>query len=223
MGGDRRQMPQHTGQQLLACPRCSPDDPIVHAVVAEGAGALTVRCDACGHVHKVQPTTAPTIERPIIISQDGESTRAIVPTAPDERVSCGDEFIVDTDAAIMQVRVTAIEDADGRRVDAATMATVQTLWTRAVDNVGVNVTIHPPDERDRSHSATVRLPGEYTLEVGATLDVDDATVTISGIRIRDAVTDYRHRTYDHPGDAVFAKDVQRVYAVADRSDPWSVW
>ena len=216
-------MSQPAGQQLVACPRCTPTEPVVHAVLPSGAGAHTVRCYGCGHGHKVQPTAAPTIERPVIISQDGESTRTVVPTASDAAVSCGDEFIVDTETAIMQVRVTAIEDTDGRRVETATMADVGTLWTRAVDNVGVNVTIHPPDDRDRSHSATVRLPGEYHLEVGATLDVDDAVVTISAIRIRDAVTGYRHRTYDRPGDAVFAKDVQRVYAVADRRDPWSVW
>jgi uncharacterized Zn finger protein len=216
-------MAEPAGQQLVACPHCSPAEPVVHTVLAAGAGAHTVRCDACAHVHKVQPSGATTIERPVIISQEGESTRTVVPTTPAEPVACGDEFIVDTDAAIMQVRVTAIEDADGRRVEAATMADVRTLWTRAVDNVRVNVTVHPPDGRDRSHSATVRLPGEFALEVGATLDVDDAVVTVSAVRIRDAVTDYRHRTYDHPGDAVFAKDVQRVYAVADRRDPWSVW
>ena len=84
---------------------------------------------------------------------------------PAETVAVGDEFIVDTPEAIFQARVTSLEpEDDDARPDSAVVAELAAIWTRAVDNVSVNVTLHPNDDsRDESRSLTIHVPGDYEL------------------------------------------------------------
>ena len=133
----------------LTCPSCSPREETVHEVLKPG-GDVTVRCTDCSHVHKTQIESTSTVDKKVIVSQDGESFSTQLQAEPDETVEVGDEFIVDTPEAILQVRVTGLEllDSDAR-FESAIMEDVETVWTRAVDNVGVNVKIGRASCRER--------------------------------------------------------------------------
>lgn len=151
----------------VACPACSPDLETVHEVLTTGGGRATVQCSECGHTHKVPIESERTVEREVVVSQDGDSFTASVEVDPEETVRKGDEFILETEAAIMQVRITDLEVGPEQRTSFAEAEDVDTFWTRAVDNVTVPVTVHPKgSEHDQTKSMDLQLPGDYEFTIG---------------------------------------------------------
>ncbi|MFB6090490.1 MAG: HVO_0476 family zinc finger protein [Halobellus sp.] len=208
------------------CPSCSPAESTVHEVLTEGSGRRTVRCTECGHVHKVQVESETEVERDVIVSQDGESFATTVEAPPDETIETGDEFIVDSEEAIMQVRVTGIEVGPEQRVDEATVEDVDTIWTRAVDNVTVKVTVNPKEgtgDREDSRSFDLLVPGDHEFVVGETESYGDEEFEIKAIQVRSDAPEYRHGKLDHEGDMVYAKDVKRLYGTDRTTTAWSAW
>ncbi|MHC3436851.1 HVO_0476 family zinc finger protein [Natrialbaceae archaeon A-gly3] len=206
------------------CPACSPDLETVHEVLSDGGGTLTVRCGECSHVHKVQPEPDREVTLDVVVSQDGESFTANVTTPEGERIETGDEFILETDDVLATVRVTSIELEESRRVEAADVEDVATVWTREVDNVALDVTIHPQDgRREDSHSVTIYVPGDYEVEVGAVEEAADEEFEIDAFVIRGDATGYNRDRYEEDGDMAFAKDVKRVYAYDQTTTAWSAW
>lgn len=210
----------------VGCPSCSPSEPIVHEVLSEGGGRHTVRCTACGHVHKVSVETDKAIEQDVIISQDGDSFATTTEIPPEERIAVGDEFIIDSDAAIMLVRVTGIETGPEQRAENASVTDIRTIWTRAIDNVTVSATINPK-EGTGSHESTrsfeMQLPGDHEFTVGETVSVGDEEFLIKAIQVRSDAPEYRHGKLDHDGDMVYAKDIKRVYGTDQTTSAWSAW
>ncbi|ELZ06363.1 hypothetical protein C482_01035 [Natrialba chahannaoensis JCM 10990] len=206
------------------CPSCSPDLETVHEVLTEGGGSLTVRCSECSHVHKVQPEREREVTLDVVVSQDGESFTANVTTPEGATIEVGDEFLLETEEVLSTVRVTSLELDGQRRVESAPADEIETVWTREVDNVSVDITIHPQDgSRDDSRSITVHVPGDYEFEVGAVDDFGDDEFEIDAFVVRKTVTGYDRDRYDMEGDTVPAKDVKRVYAYDETSSAWSAW
>ncbi|MDG5757802.1 HVO_0476 family zinc finger protein [Natronococcus sp. A-GB1] len=206
------------------CPSCSPDLETVHEVLTAGGGALTVRCSECGHVHKVQPDPEREVTLDVVVSQEGESFTANVTAPEDETVEVGDEFILETDEVLSTVRVTSIELDGHRRVEEADADDVETVWTREVDNVAVNVTVHPQDgSRDDSRSITVYVPGDYEFEVGSIEEFGDDEFEIDAFVVRKDASEYDRDRYDMEGDTGVAKDLKRVYAYDEQTSAWSAW
>ncbi|QCS44029.1 HVO_0476 family zinc finger protein [Natrinema versiforme] len=206
------------------CPSCSPDLETVHEVLTEGGGTLTVRCSECSHVHKVQPDRESEVTVDVVVSQGGESFTANVTTPEDETIEVGDEFILETEEVLSTVRVTSVELDGQKRVEEAPADEIETVWTREVDNVGVNVTVHPQDgSRDDSRSITVHVPGDYEFEVGAVESFGDDEFEIDAFVVRGDAEGYRRDRFDEGGDTAFAKDVKRVYAYDEQSSAWSAW
>ncbi len=219
-------MSQQSDQVAHTCPSCSPDLETVHAVLSRGGGRATVRCTECDHVHKAEIEVERTLERDVIVSQDGESLSTTVTAPATERVRVGEEFIVETEAAIMQVRITDIEVGPEQRVSAAEVEDVETFWTRAVDNVSVDVTLHPKDgDRDETRSVTVYVPGDFEFTVGETASLGDEEFTVTDVHVRETAIDrYPFEKLGQDGDAVAAKDIKRVYARDEQSESgWSAW
>ncbi len=216
-------MSQHE-RVATTCPACSPEERTVHEVLSSGGGLLTLRCSDCGRVHKEAPPNEATVDRKVIVSQEGESLTTTVEAPGDERVTVGDEFVVETDEAIMAVRVTDIQTGPETRVESATVEETETFWTRAVDNVRVNVTVHPNDGTgDETRSLDLGVPGDHEFTVGETEEHGDETFRITGLIIRDGAEGYPDRRLDRRRDAALAKDVKRVYGVDEYSDAWSAW
>ncbi len=208
------------------CPSCSPDLETVHEVltVTEGGGTFTVRCSECGHVHKVTPDRTREVTIDVVVSQDGESFTANVTMPEDETIELGEEFILETEEVLSTVRVTSLELSGQRRVEAAGAADIETIWSREVDNVAVNVTVHPQDgSRDDSRSITVYVPGDYEFEVGSVESFGDDEFEIDAFVVRSDATGYDRDRYEIEGDAVLAKDTKRVYAYDETSSAWSAW
>ena len=206
------------------CPACSPDLETVHEVLSPGGGALTVRCGECGHVQKIQPESEREVTLDVVVSQGGESFTANVTTPEGETVAVGDEFLLETEDVLATVRVTSVEVGEQRRVEEAPVEDVEAVWTREIDNVAVNVTIHPKDgSRDDSRSVTMYVPGDYELEVGAVEELDDEKFEIDAVVVRGDATGYNRDRYELEGDAVFAKDAKRVYSYDQTSSAWSAW
>lgn len=209
------------GQVGVACPSCSPEGPLPHEILAEGGGYATVRCTNCRHVHKIQLPDAKPVERRVIVSQHGESFTASVEAPRGETIERGEEFVLDTDEAIMEVRITDLQVGAEERVPRATVEEVDTVWTRAVDNVSVNVTVNPGGQDDESRGITVQVPGDHEFVVGETATVDGDAVTVRHLRLRPDARGYDFEQLDKDGDRAPAKDVKRVYAVADSADDWT--
>lgn len=210
----------------LPCPSCSPHEQTVHEVLKPG-GHVTVRCTACGHVHKEKIEAPKEVTIDVVVSQDGDSYKTTLDAVAEEELTVGDEFVVDTEEAIQQVRVTSIELAPERRTEQAEMSEVDTVWTRVVDNVGVNITIHPK-EGDGRHQSTrsikAFLPGDYEFTVGKTLEFGDDEFVVDSIQMRDEIADdYRREKFKRDGDTAFAKDIKRVYGRDTKTTAWSAW
>ncbi|MFB6297882.1 MAG: HVO_0476 family zinc finger protein [Salinirussus sp.] len=206
----------------LACPACSPDVETVHEVLRRG-GRATVRCGECGHVHKERLPERRTVERDVIVSQDGESFAATVDAPAAESLAVGEEFLLETDEAIMTVRITSLERDEGR-AEEAPAETVRTIWTRAVGNVTVDVTAHPKSgSDDDTRSLALQVPGDYEFAVGEGEELGGESFTVEGIHLRDDATGYRFDKLDHAGDAALAKDVNRLYVRDESTTGWSAW
>ncbi|RRJ28949.1 HVO_0476 family zinc finger protein [Halocatena pleomorpha] len=204
------------------CPACSPDVATAHELLSPG-GQATVRCTECDHVHKTRIEEDDTVERDVIVSQGGESFHTNVDAPASEEIAVGEEFIVDTEEMLMTVRITAIELPD-KRVERATVEAVQTIWTRAVDNVSVSITLNPTEgSYDETRSIDALVPGDEEFTVGATEELGDEEFTIKSIKLRENAAGYDHEQLDFAGDTATAKDIQRVYADDESSAAWSVW
>jgi uncharacterized Zn finger protein len=208
----------------VTCPSCSPDVETVHEVLKAGSGQSTVRCTECSHVHKTTIEEEEEVERDVIVSQDGESFTATVEAPPEETVAVGEEFVLDTPEAIMVVRITDLQLGDEKREDEAEVEDVETFWTRAVDNVRVNVTINPSvGNRDDSRSVKIDVPGDKEFEVGKIEEFGEEEFEVKSIAVRDDAVGYDFNPLGEEGDTAVAKDVKRVYADDQTSSAWSAW
>ena len=209
----------------VTCPSCSPDVETVHEVLKPG-GQATVRCTECSHVHKTKIETDEDVTRDVVVSQEGESFTATVEAPPEETVAVGEEFVLETEEAIMTVRITGLEVGEQRRVEEANVEDVETFWTRAVGNVSVNTTIHPKEgtgNREDTRSVDVHVPGDYQFEIGETETFGDEEFTVKGIAIRDDAAGYQFDKLDYEGDSAMAKDINRLYARDETTSAWSAW
>ena len=205
------------------CPSCSPGGETVHEVLSPG-GQATVRCTACGHVHKTTIEERTTFDLDVVVSQDGESFTATEDVPVGETLAVGEEFVLDAPEALMTVRITSLQLPEDRRVEEAAAEDVVTIWTRAVDNVAVNVTVHPTDgNRDDSRNVKVQVPGDQEFVVGEEVSFGDERFEVEGVHVNDDAVGYDHEKLDFAGDAVFAKDAKRVYGRDVTSDAWSAW
>lgn len=213
------------GAQLaLTCPACSPESEELHEVIKPDTHA-TVRCRSCGHVHKTTLDSSPTVSLRGVVSIEEESERIEVEVPSEEVLAVGEEFVAETDDGPMGVRITSLELSGGGRTDEAHATEIGTIWTRGVDNVAVDATIHPPNrEHDETRSETYYLPGDEELVVGESIPHLDEDVTIEGIILRDDAITYDRRKLDRPGRSARAKDVRRLYVRATAGDTWrSPW
>jgi len=206
----------------LSCPACAPDSETVHEVLSTG-GQATVRCTDCQHVHKTALPEQRTVQRDVVVSQDGESFPATVDVPAAETLAVGEEFLLETEAALMTVRITSLELAAGR-TEEVPAEDVETIWTRAVGNVSVNVTAHPKSgAHDETRSTTVQVPGDYEFVVDESEELGGEEFTVEGILVRDDATGYEFDKLDHDGDSAIAKDVKRLYARDESTTAWSAW
>lgn len=185
---------------------------------------VTVRCTECDHVHKETLPEPDLADRQVVVSQDGDSFSARYETDPDETLAVGDEFLLDTPEAIMQVRITSLQLGNERRVEETTVEEVQTIWTRVVGNVTVDLTLHPKDgKREETRSLELQVPGDEEFTVGEVVEHGDEKFEVTGLVVRETAEGYMREQFDYDGDMAFAKDLKRVYGIDQTSTAWSAW
>ncbi|MFB6121673.1 MAG: HVO_0476 family zinc finger protein [Halobacteriaceae archaeon] len=216
-------MSESTERVAVPCPSCAPEVETVHEVLTEGGGYATLRCTQCHHVHKEQLPEAEEVERDVIVSQDGDSIATTVEAPRGETIARGEEFVLETEEAILEVRITDLQLGAEERTEEAPVEDVETIWTRAVGNVSVNVTVNPGEGGADSRGITVQVPGDYEFTVGEVEEIEDEEFEVKNIFVREDARGYGFDKLDHDGDAAFAKDVKRVYAVDESSQAWSAW
>lgn len=197
----------------------------MHEVLSSG-GQATVKCTDCGHVHTTRLTTEQSVTVNVVVSQEGESLPATITRSAQTTVETGDEFIVETESGVFTVEVTSIELPGDQRVETAPTTEIQTLWTRAVGNVAVPITVHPTagtGDRHETYSTDVYVPGDRRLTVGEEITIDETPIEIEGLYLRDEAADAAVSPLESPGDQAQAKDLKRVYARDQTTDAWSAW
>jgi uncharacterized Zn finger protein len=215
-------MSETTDRVPATCPSCSPGAETVHEVLRSG-GQATVRCTECDHVHKTRIERERTAEIDVVVSQGGESTTATADVPAEETLSVGDEFVLETEAAILTVRITSLELEEGGRAESAEASAVATIWTRDVGNVEVDVTLHPKEGTgDDTRSVALPVPGDETFTVGETTEIGDEEFTVETLLPHDDA-DSELDQLERPGDTLPAKDCKRVYARDETGDAWSMW
>jgi uncharacterized Zn finger protein len=186
-------------QEEIFCPECG--DFTEHVTVKLGREHL-VRCEVCGTVHpaRLERTRLATLR--VIISATDASERRTIAVPAEDILEVGGELLVDDGVGdVAMVEITSIELVGGRREEAARAGDVETLWTRAVDEVMVKVAVH---RRGKTTPYSIRARGDEIFAVGDVRTAGGKRFRVEKIRLRDG------RSLDR----AFAKEITRVWGRA---------
>lgn len=180
-----------------ACPDCSSEDTtILHESDPSAvASHATLQCEACERVFRAVIETPKPVQVPAILSEGAESRSVEVEVPGGGRVRVGDELFGEGHRLL----VTALEDADGRRVRSAPPTAVKTLWCKVFDTLTIKLAVN------RGHRT---IPGELTVTpeeeffVGDEIVFRGIPIVIHAIKTSEGI---RHR-----GGSP-ARDVVRLY------------
>jgi uncharacterized Zn finger protein len=121
------------------CPVCN--DETEHELVAESRDML-VRCTTCSHHQRLPKEREPqALMIKAIVSREGTSRVCGIELAEEDECSVDDHLVAECGEDAFGVAVTSIECGD-RRVHRAKAGDITTLWTRAIEQVVVKISIH---------------------------------------------------------------------------------
>jgi uncharacterized Zn finger protein len=186
----------------LYCTACSLERE--HEILQESRDRL-VRCRSCGAIQRVPLATAEqqpgSITVKAIVSRQDTSIVCTVELMRDERCAVGDRVVAECGEDAMGVEITAIE-SKGKRVLLAGAADVDTIWTRAIEQVIVKASVH-------TGRTTVPLyrefDGEFQFEVGGVYDFGGWRFRVSHIKAREGGVLRRE------GRRIAAHAIKRMY------------
>jgi uncharacterized Zn finger protein len=163
----------------VSCPQCN--DETEHEVVAESRDLL-VRCTVCGHHQRIPKESEPqTRTIKAIVSREGTSQVCSIELAEDDECSVDDHLVAECGDDAFGVEVTAIECGD-KRVHRAKADEIDTLWTRAIEQVVVKVSIH--DGR-KTIPVYLECDGEQQFVVGEVYAAGKKRFRITHLKLRD--------------------------------------
>ena len=178
-------MPREPPAAVTAtCPSCGEDaiQTVLHGRVGERGAEqtleATVRCEECGHTHHLLQRSAKDVDVPVVLSSGAQSRRSTVTLGGDEDVSVEEGVIVDG----LNCRITGIESKDGRRVDAAAVKDVQTLWVKEFEEVAVGFAINLGK---KTIAKILPAPPEQEFTVGEEYVFGRLRVTIHAIKTKE--------------------------------------
>ncbi|MDY6930686.1 MAG: HVO_0476 family zinc finger protein [Halobacteriota archaeon] len=191
------------------CPTCSDENK--HQVIKESQSTALVKCDECGTIHQVEMDRKRPISVRIVVSVDDLSFKSKMEFHPEDLVSVGDEFIVESEDDASAVEVTSVELSSGKRVSSANAGEIETIWSRLTDFVVINVSLH---KNRRTKAIRIKAPGDYKFIVGESESVEFQDFEISSIKLRDG------KVLKTNGDDAAAKKIKRIYGrpIKNRSE-----
>src|SRR5439155_11278309 len=98
------------------------------------------------------------VDVPVVVSVGNESRRTKLPLPGDAEIALDEAFIVDG----MSCRLTGIEAKDMRRVDAAAVKDVLTLWLKSYDEVAVGFAVNLGHKTIAKHTLA-KADQEFTI------------------------------------------------------------
>lgn len=163
----------------VTCPECKEETE--HAVVAESRDLL-VRCTACGHHHRIAKEREPKVLAvKAIVSREGTSHVCVIELAEDDECSVDDHLVAECGDDAFGVAVTAIECGE-KRVQRAKAPSITTLWTRAIEQVVVKVSIH---DGWKTVPLYMECDGEQQFVVGEMYAAGGKRFRVSHLKLRD--------------------------------------
>lgn len=161
------------------CPECR--DETEHEVLTESRDLL-VRCTTCGHHHRIPKEREPqALMIKAIVSREGTSQVCGIELAADDECSIDDHLVAECGDDAFGVEVTSVECGE-KRVKRARASEITTLWTRAIEQVVVKVSIH--DGR-KTIPVYLECDGEQPFVVGEMYAASGKRFRISHLKLRD--------------------------------------
>ena len=163
----------------VTCPECK--DETEHEVVAESRDLL-VRCTTCGHHHRIPKEREPqSLMIKAIVSREGTSQVCNIELAGDDVCNVDDHLVAECGDDAFGVEVTAIECGE-KRVKKAKAAAITTLWTRAIEQVVVKISIH---DGWKTLPLYMECDGEQQFVVGEVYAAGKKRFKVSHLKLRD--------------------------------------
>ncbi len=161
------------------CPECK--DETEHEVVAESRDVL-IRCTTCGHHQRIPKEREPqALMIKAIVSREGASRVCGIELANEDECSVGDHLVAECGDDAFGVEITSVECGD-KRVQRAKAADITALWTRAIEQVVVKISIH--DGR-KTIPVYMECDGEQEFVVNEMYVVSGKRFRISHLKLRD--------------------------------------
>ncbi len=155
----------------------------------------TLRCQECGRVHSAVVREAKTINVPVIISDQGESSKAKLELPENEELRVEDELLLDD----VPIIISSLEK-NGGRVEKALVKEISTIWAKRFDKVHVKISIN--DVHKTIPSEIIALPEEEFF-IGDLMTVGRHNAVITQIKTTDGMA---------RRGSVLARDIVRIYA-----------
>jgi uncharacterized Zn finger protein len=182
----------------LPCPGCGHETE--HQILKEGA-ELLVECSGCSHVHRVRIPEPTEIRVKAIVSDRDRSRVCEVELTDGEEVAVTDHLAALCAGDVAGVEVTAIESG-GQRVMRAAAEEISTLWTRAIEQVVVKVSVH----RGRTtEPLRISCTGDQEFTVGGIAAAGKTSFRISHMKLRNG------RVVRSEGGKAAAREITRIY------------
>lgn len=138
----------------------------------------TVRCEECGHTHHLLQRSAKDVEVPAVMSVGAKSRRTKVTLSGDDEIAVEEGLIVDG----VNARITGIESKDGRRVEAAAVKDVLTLWVKEFEELAVGFAINLGK---KTIAKILPAPPEQEFSVGEEFVFGRLRVTVHAIKTKE--------------------------------------
>jgi len=137
-----------------------------------------------------------------VVSREGESSVCSVDLLDSDTCAVGDLIVAECGDEAVGVEITAIE-AGERRLQRARASDVTTLWTRAVEQVVVKISVHAGRQTLPLYQVA---DGEQEYVVGGIYTIGGRRFRISHIKLRDGPVLRKE------GWKAFARRIKRIYA-----------
>ena len=185
----------------LPCPECN--DETEHEVIAESRDLL-VRCTTCGHHQRIPKEREPqALMIKTIVSREGTSRVCGIELASEDECNITDHLVAECGDDAFGVEVTSIECGD-KRPERAKASDITALWTRAIEQVVVKISIH--DGR-KTIPVYMECDGESPFVVGDMYVASGKRFKISHLKLRDGPLMRKE------GWKTVAHRIKRVYGV----------
>jgi uncharacterized Zn finger protein len=161
------------------CPGCK--DETEHEVVTISRDPL-VRCTACGNHQRIKKEREPaSLLIKAIVSKEGTSRVCGIELAAEDECSVDDHLVAECGEEAFGVEVTAIECGEKRKKRARAQE-ITTLWTRAIEQVVVKISIH---DGKKTVPVYMECDGEQLFVVGEMYIVADKRFKVSHLKLRE--------------------------------------